>query len=72
MGVDRPEWWCYPERCENGHEWGPGRIIVSWSLCDCPPAQAASTAGPAGHVAVYCQAAGCRSVWYLPRHEPGR
>jgi hypothetical protein len=42
MGVRRPEWWCYPERCGNGHEWGPGLITVSWHLCDCPAAVAAS------------------------------
>jgi hypothetical protein len=41
MGVRRPDWWCYPQRCQNGHEWGPGLITVSWVLCDCPPAQAA-------------------------------
>ena len=28
MGVQRPSWWCYPERCENGHEWGPGLITL--------------------------------------------
>jgi len=39
-------------------------------LCDCSPAQAARTAGPAGHLVVYCQAPGCRSAWYRPRHEP--
>jgi hypothetical protein len=48
VGVCRPAWWCYPERCENGHEWGPGLIIVSWTMCDCPPVQAAHTAGAAG------------------------
>jgi hypothetical protein len=40
MAVRRPSWWCYPERCATGHEWGPGLIIVSWSPCDCPPAVA--------------------------------
>jgi hypothetical protein len=25
--------------------------------------------GP-GHLVVYCQAPGCRSAWYKPRHEP--
>jgi hypothetical protein len=72
MGVKRPDWWSryYPERCSNGHEWGPGKIIVSWMLCDCPPAQAAQTAGPAGHVAVQCAIPHCQSVWYKPRHDP--
>ena len=69
--VQRPNWWCYPERCANGHEWGPGRIIVGWMPCDCPPARAEREHGP-GHMVVYCDAApGCRSAWYRPRHEPG-
>jgi hypothetical protein len=61
------------ERCANGHEWGPGLIVVSWTPCDCPPAVAdrGEYAG-AGHQVVYCNAAeGCRSAWYKPRHEPG-
>ena len=62
MGVQRPSWWCYPLECANGHEWGPGRIILSWMPCDCPPARAAREHGP-GHMVVYCDAApGCRSV----------
>jgi len=55
---------------------GPGLITVSWVLCDCPPAMAArerAGGGPAGHMAVFCNAAPrCRSVWYRPAHEPGR
>ena len=47
-------------------------ITVSWSPCDCPPAVTAGTPGPAGHLAVYCNVKGCRSVWYRPRHEPAR
>jgi hypothetical protein len=42
MVVQRPDWWCYPEACQNGHEWGPGLITVSWVLCDCPAARATS------------------------------
>jgi len=40
MVVQRPHWWSryYTKQCQNGHEWGPGKIIVSWMLCDCPPA----------------------------------
>jgi hypothetical protein len=29
MGVRRPDWWRYPERCANGHERAPGLIIMS-------------------------------------------
>ena len=32
--------WCYPLECEHGHPWAPGRIIVAWMPCDCPPAAA--------------------------------
>jgi hypothetical protein len=53
----------------EGHKWGPGRIIASWMPCECAPAQAEREHGP-GHLVVYCQAPGCRSVWYRPRHEP--
>jgi hypothetical protein len=70
MGVRRPDWWCYPERCQKGHEWGPGLITVSWVLCDCPTARATSGGGAAGHMAVFCNVKGCQSVWYRPRHEP--
>jgi len=38
MGVRRPAWWFYPERCANGHEWGPGLVLVSWKRCHCAPA----------------------------------
>jgi hypothetical protein len=58
MGVRRPNWWCYPERCQNGHEWAPGRIIVSWQPCECGPAVAEREHGP-GHLVVHCQAPGC-------------
>jgi hypothetical protein len=72
MAVQRPNWWCYPERCANGHEWGPGLITVSWMPCECGPAAAAREHGP-GHVVVYCEAVkGCRSAWYQPPHDPER
>jgi hypothetical protein len=58
-------WPGYPERCANGHEWGPGLITVSWSMCDCAPSGGRERTGAAGHLAVYCEASpGCRSVWY--------
>lgn len=37
----RPAWWFWPVRCENGHEWGPHRVLVSFTRCHCPPLQAA-------------------------------
>ncbi len=50
-------------------------MIVSWRLCDCPPAVAAhgELAG-AGHLVVYCRGDEdrCQSIWYQPRHEPAR
>jgi len=63
MGVRRPDWWPYPERCENGHEWRHGRVLVSWQRCWSPGAQ---TLHPDraiwGHFAVACREPGCRSV----------
>jgi len=41
VGVRRPAWWSYPEQCANGHELGPGRVLVSWERCHCAPARAA-------------------------------
>jgi len=71
MGVRRPGWWCYPERCESGHEWGPGLVLVSWERCHCAPARSAYSERAAwGHLTVACRVPGCRSRWYSPRHEP--
>ena len=65
-----PDWWEYPAQCEHGHEWGPGRVIVSWVHCRCGPALAAvGGRGPAGHQVVPCRADGCQSRWHRPRHE---
>jgi len=71
--VIRLDWWCYSERCANGHEWGPGLIIASWVPCDCLAAVAVhGHYFGKGHLAVYYDASpGCRSVWYRPRREPG-
>jgi hypothetical protein len=62
-----PDWWCYPWQCSHGHEWGPGRVIVSWTPCDC---QGAKQAGQLGHLTVSCQEPGCGSRWYRPSHDP--
>jgi len=71
VGVRRPAWWFYPERCANGHEWGPGLVLVSWERCHCAPARAAHRTRAAwGHLVVACRVPGCGSVWYRPRHEP--
>src|SRR5690242_9050254 len=66
--VRRPDgWWSYPERCPNGHEWRPGRVLVSWERCHCAGAQ---TLHPDraiwGHFRVACREPGCTSTWYDP------
>jgi len=72
MGVQRPAWWYYPEQCENGHEWAPGQVSVSFTRCYCPPVRAAyGETGDMGHLTVACRVPGCRSVWHSPPHEPG-
>jgi hypothetical protein len=47
---------------------GPGRVIVSWSRCDCEPARAVRPHG-AGHQTVRCQPPGCRARWFEPRRK---
>ena len=66
--IRRPDWWCYPLACRNGHPWSPGKITVSWMPCDCPAALAERDRGW-GHLRVCCRTPGCGSVWYRPRHE---
>ena len=67
-----PAWWPYPERCGNGHEWGPGLVLVSWQQCHCASAQMLHPDRAIwGHFTVACREPGCRSVWYDPPHEPG-
>jgi hypothetical protein len=64
-----PYWWAYPAHCSRGHPWGPGRVIVSWTPCDCDPAIADPSAGQ-GHLTVRCRAQGCPSLWRRPPHDP--
>ena len=72
VGVRRPDWWCYPERRANGHEWGPGRVLVSFTRCDCPPVREAyGETGGLGHLTVASRVPGRGSVWYRLRREPG-
>jgi hypothetical protein len=43
-----PDWWCYPERCQNGHglrAWPDNGVLVAVRLC---PAVAASGGGARG------------------------
>jgi hypothetical protein len=71
MGLRRPAWWFYPLECENGHEWAPGLVSVSFTRYDCPPVMAAyGETGGHGHLTVACAEPGCTSTWYSPRHEP--
>jgi hypothetical protein len=68
MDVRRPDWWTYPDQCQHGHQWGPGRVIVSWMPCQCAPARAARARG-SGHRTIACREPGCTSVYYEPRHD---
>jgi len=69
MDVRRPRWWIYPIECANGHDWGPGRVLVSWLPCQCGPARAAQPQG-SGHRVIACRVPGCGSVFYEPPHDP--
>jgi hypothetical protein len=69
--VQRPDWWPYPERCEYGHEWGPGRVLVVWQRCLCLGAQTLHEDQAIwGHFTVTCRVPGCGSKWYDPPHRP--
>ncbi len=65
-----PDWWTYPTRCGNGHDWGPGRVIVSWMPCLCDPAREAQQKG-SGHRVIVCRTPGCGFEVYEPWHDPG-
>lgn len=65
-GLVRPDWWCYPDRCGNGHRWAPGLVSVSWMPCNCAVARDGTTGR--GHLRVSCLTDGCRSVWYPSGH----
>ena len=72
MSLRCPAWWFYPLQCENGHEWGPGRVLVSFTRCHCAPVQEAyGETGGLGHLTVACRVPGFRSKWYDPPHQPG-
>lgn len=56
--------------CPNGHVYGPGRILVSWTPCACPPAWAFAK----GHQSTQCRACedeGWTTVRYGPHHVGG-
>lgn len=64
LANDLPDWWPYPDRCGNGHPWGPGRVVVVWRKCPCVDEPGS------GHTIVRCRVEDCSSVWYRPRHDP--
>ena len=71
MSLRRPDWWYYPEQCQNGHEWGPGRVLVSWERCNCAGAQTAHPEDHSwGHTTVECGEPGCR--WKCGRRGTSR
>jgi hypothetical protein len=49
-----------PQRCPNGHSFGPNRVVVGWHPCQC-------VEGRAGHRTYYCRE--CRVTVYVPPHE---
>lgn len=51
---------------------GPGRVLVSFTPCDCPPVRAVyGQNGGLGHLAVACREPGCALVWCDLSHERG-
>ncbi len=56
--------WQHPKMCANGHELGPGKLVLSFVMCpDCP-----ATEDGRGHHVIYCRVNGCRAE---PAYPPG-
>ena len=53
-----------PDECPDGHEWGPGRVIVGWVSCLCANAVENNN----GHHFIHCAPPGgrCSRVWRDP------
>lgn len=64
-----PDWWTYPTCCANGHQWRPGRVIVSWMPCLCDAAREAQDKGP-WHRVIACRSPDCGFEVYQPPHDP--
>ncbi|WP_018658240.1 hypothetical protein [Actinomadura flavalba] len=61
-----------PSACPYGHRLEPGRVLVGWSPCVCPPC-ANRARGRRGHRTYLCLA--CKdehvtTVCYRPHHVP--
>jgi hypothetical protein len=50
----------YPERCRNGHELGPGRVLLGWFPCGTCP-------GTRGHNYALCEV--CGDEYDDPPHD---
>ncbi len=61
-----------PAGCVNGHPFGPGRVRLGRTVCQCPPAVAT---GLGSHRTWLCAEPGCgaRSIWppCQAEHVPG-
>lgn len=63
-----------PFLCPQGHRLGPGRVIVGWSPCICPPC-AESGKGLHGHrtyLCLTCKDEHMTTMCYLPYHVPSQ
>jgi len=48
-----------PERCPNGHAWGPNKVLVDWMPCQCRADR--------GHRTYICRT--CDAIIYRPEHQ---
>ncbi|WP_433334229.1 hypothetical protein [Spirillospora sp. CA-294931] len=59
-----------PSHCPQGHPLSPGRVIVGWSPCACPPC-ATRARGLRGHrtyLCLTCKDDHVTTMCYLPYH----
>jgi len=50
-----------PAACANGHPLGPGRVNLTFVVCDCP-----AVADGRGHQTVRCRTVGCHAPAIRP------
>ncbi|MCP2334752.1 hypothetical protein [Actinomadura rupiterrae] len=61
-----------PFLCPRGHRLGPGRVIVGWSPCGCPPVleRGRGLRGHRTYLCLTCKDEHVTTMCYLPHHIP--
>jgi len=60
-----------PFLCPHGHGLGPGRTLVGWAPCQCPPALKGNMRGHRTYQCLACLDEHVDTVMYEPEHVGG-